>query len=171
LLEVIQNLCKDRGISIFKLEKELGFGNGTIYKWERSSPAVDKLKKVADYFGVTVNYILVSDSIKKVPKLLKPVDVLVYEFARHGLLVEIVDETFFKSAIVRDREHGELVDMSVAEFQETGEQLLRDLIKDFNLSYEPETIAAHHDGDDWSEDELSEIERFKEFVRSKRKDR
>jgi lambda repressor-like predicted transcriptional regulator len=30
------------------------------------------------------------------------------------------------------------------------------------------TIAAHHDGEKWSEDELEEIERFKEFVRSKR---
>lgn len=34
---------------------------------------------------------------------------------------------------------------------------------------EPETIAAHHDGEEWTEEELEEIERFKEFVRSKRK--
>lgn len=31
-----------------------------------------------------------------------------------------------------------------------------------------ETIAAHHDGDDWTEEELQEIERFKEFIRTKR---
>ncbi|MCR4442180.1 MAG: helix-turn-helix transcriptional regulator [Peptococcaceae bacterium] len=31
-----------------------------------------------------------------------------------------------------------------------------------------ETIAAHHDGDDWTEEELEDIEKFKEFVRSKR---
>lgn len=31
-----------------------------------------------------------------------------------------------------------------------------------------ETIAAHHDGDDWSEDELAEIEKFKDYVRNKR---
>ncbi|XAZ36655.1 XRE family transcriptional regulator [Bacillus velezensis] len=31
-----------------------------------------------------------------------------------------------------------------------------------------ETIAAHHDGEDWTEEELEEIERFKEFVRLKR---
>jgi transcriptional regulator with XRE-family HTH domain len=34
---------------------------------------------------------------------------------------------------------------------------------------EIQTIAAHHDGDKWTEEELEEIERFKEFVRSKRK--
>jgi len=30
------------------------------------------------------------------------------------------------------------------------------------------TIAAHHDGEDWTEEELEEIERFKEFVRMRR---
>ncbi|WP_309419319.1 XRE family transcriptional regulator, partial [Bacillus paranthracis] len=34
--------------------------------------------------------------------------------------------------------------------------------------YEIETIAAHHDGEEWTEEELVEIERFKEFVRSRR---
>lgn len=31
------------------------------------------------------------------------------------------------------------------------------------------TIAAHHESEDWTEEELAEIEKFKEFVRSKRK--
>jgi transcriptional regulator with XRE-family HTH domain len=31
-----------------------------------------------------------------------------------------------------------------------------------------ETIVAHHDGEDWTEEELEEIERFKEFVRMRR---
>jgi transcriptional regulator with XRE-family HTH domain len=34
-----------------------------------------------------------------------------------------------------------------------------------------ETIAAHHDGEEWTEEELEEIERFKEFVRMKRQQR
>lgn len=37
------------------------------------------------------------------------------------------------------------------------------------LDYEPETIAAHHDGEDWTEAELAEIEEFKKYVKSKRK--
>lgn len=32
-----------------------------------------------------------------------------------------------------------------------------------------ETIAAHHDGEEWTEEELAEIEKFKDYVRSKRK--
>lgn len=33
---------------------------------------------------------------------------------------------------------------------------------------ELETLAAHHDGEEWTDEELKEIERFKEFVRQKR---
>ncbi|MDF2548783.1 MAG: family transcriptional regulator [Anaerosolibacter sp.] len=36
------------------------------------------------------------------------------------------------------------------------------------LDSEIVTIAAHHDGD-WTEEELNEIEKFKEFVKMKRK--
>lgn len=38
------------------------------------------------------------------------------------------------------------------------------------IEEEVETIAAHHEGNEWSEDELKEIEDFKNYVRSKRKD-
>ncbi|WP_437829026.1 helix-turn-helix domain-containing protein [Niallia taxi] len=33
------------------------------------------------------------------------------------------------------------------------------------------TIAAHHDGEEWTDEELDEIERFKEFVKSRRKNK
>lgn len=58
LLENITQLCKKRGISIAKLEREVGIGNGTIGKWGKSSPTVDSLKKVADHFGVSVDALL-----------------------------------------------------------------------------------------------------------------
>src|SRR5699024_10127289 len=32
-----------------------------------------------------------------------------------------------------------------------------------------ETIAAHYEGDEWTDEELEEIKQFKEFVRMKRK--
>lgn len=54
----VSNLCQSRGISIAKLEREMGFGNSTIRGWANSSPTVEKLKAVADYFGVTVDDLL-----------------------------------------------------------------------------------------------------------------
>lgn len=58
MYSVIKGYCEKRGMSVAKLESELGFGNCTIVKWEHSSPSVDRLKKVADYFGVTVDRLL-----------------------------------------------------------------------------------------------------------------
>ena len=57
----ISNLCRNRGISIARLEREMGFGNATIRGWVTSSPTVEKLKAVADYFGVTVDELLEDD--------------------------------------------------------------------------------------------------------------
>jgi transcriptional regulator with XRE-family HTH domain len=41
-----------------ELERELGLGNGTITKWSQSSPSQDKLQSIADFFGVSVDYLL-----------------------------------------------------------------------------------------------------------------
>ena len=58
ILKKIKILCKENGISIHKLEKECGLGNATIRGWETSVPTTDKLKKVADYFGKSIEYFL-----------------------------------------------------------------------------------------------------------------
>ncbi|KPU43006.1 helix-turn-helix domain protein [Oxobacter pfennigii] len=58
LVENIQQLCKKYNTTIPKLEKEMDFGKGAIYKWNTNSPSIDKLQKVADYFGVTIDYLL-----------------------------------------------------------------------------------------------------------------
>ena len=43
-------------LSISKLEKELGFGSGTIRKWQNQTPAFDKVEKVAAYLSVPITY-------------------------------------------------------------------------------------------------------------------
>ena len=55
--ERILKLCSDRGTTISKLEKDLGFGNGYIKtKREREFPA-DRLSKIANALGVTTDYL------------------------------------------------------------------------------------------------------------------
>lgn len=58
IAEKIEILCQKRGINISKLEKECGIGNGTISRWNKSYPRTDTLKKVADYFGVSIEYFI-----------------------------------------------------------------------------------------------------------------
>ena len=43
------------------------------------------------------------------------------------------------------------------------------LFSDDNEENKPKTIAAHFDGDEYTEDELEEIKQFAEFVKNKRK--
>lgn len=65
LFDKIRELCEKKGMNPSRLESELGFGRGTLYTWRKSSPSVDKLQKVADYFNVTVDYLLGTSSIEK----------------------------------------------------------------------------------------------------------
>lgn len=58
VLDKIRVLCDERKISIAKLEKETGIGNGTISRWDISSPTVTNLKKVANYFEIAMGELL-----------------------------------------------------------------------------------------------------------------
>ncbi|MDT2635476.1 helix-turn-helix transcriptional regulator [Enterococcus dongliensis] len=58
LYEKIKILADNQKISIRRLEEILGYGNGTIRRWEKQTPGVDKIQKVADYFDVSVDYLL-----------------------------------------------------------------------------------------------------------------
>lgn len=58
LYSKIEEMCKQRGISISGLEKAVGLGNATIKGWQASSPRLDNLIKVAEYFGCTVDELM-----------------------------------------------------------------------------------------------------------------
>ena len=45
LKDRVKQLADRKKISLPQLEQELGFGNGTIVKWDKSIPKADKLKK------------------------------------------------------------------------------------------------------------------------------
>lgn len=62
LKERIKSLADTEGISLPVLESKLGFGNSTIVKWDKSTPNAEKLNKVAQYFNVTMDYLLNGDS-------------------------------------------------------------------------------------------------------------
>lgn len=62
IFERVQNLCAGKNISIARLEKECNLGNATIRGWRTCSPSVATLKKVADYFGCTIDELLKEDS-------------------------------------------------------------------------------------------------------------
>lgn len=58
LLRKIRKLCSERDTNISEVERKCGLANATIRRWENSSPSADNLAKVADHFGVSVDYLL-----------------------------------------------------------------------------------------------------------------
>ena len=63
-LERIRELCKQNDISVSKLERILGFSNGSIPKAKEIKS--DRLKQIADYFGVSMEFLLTGDDpVKK----------------------------------------------------------------------------------------------------------
>lgn len=54
----IKKLASEKHISISQLERTLGLSNGSVSKWDKSKPNSKYLEKVADYFGVSTDYLL-----------------------------------------------------------------------------------------------------------------
>lgn len=58
----IRNVAKNKGISINKLEKELKFPRGSMYKYDKSTPSASKLGAIAEYLGCSVDELLGNNS-------------------------------------------------------------------------------------------------------------
>lgn len=56
--EIIKKLCSEHGIALTALEKELGFGRGSLGKLKNGGTSAKRLQQVADYFGVSINYLI-----------------------------------------------------------------------------------------------------------------
>lgn len=66
IFDTIKDLSYKRGKNVKQVALELGFSENIFYSWKRKAPTADKLKKVADYFGVSTDYLLGVDDSKKV---------------------------------------------------------------------------------------------------------
>ncbi|XIQ60165.1 helix-turn-helix transcriptional regulator [Enterococcus faecium] len=56
--EIIKDLAKRKKISIRQLEINFGYSNGYLAKWKNNTPNSDELSRIADYFDVSVDYLL-----------------------------------------------------------------------------------------------------------------
>lgn len=67
MYERIAELCRKKGITIDKLEKAVGLGQGTIGKWKTMpNPKCENLYKVAKFFGVKMEYLMGKTKWKRI---------------------------------------------------------------------------------------------------------
>lgn len=82
IVENLKILCKQKGISIIELERDVSLPKGTIKRWDENRPSVDRVVAVADYLNVSVDYLLGREEQKEKP----------LPFSENGALVaEIYD--------------------------------------------------------------------------------
>ncbi len=56
--EKIKELADKRGISLTKLEEDLGYSRNTLYKLKSQKPNAERISEIADYFNVSTDYLL-----------------------------------------------------------------------------------------------------------------
>ncbi len=68
LFERIKQLSEKRNKNVKEVAIDLGFSENLFYKWKTSDPKAVDLEKVADYFGVSVDYLLGRETEVKTEK-------------------------------------------------------------------------------------------------------
>lgn len=95
----------------------------SLYEKGQREPKYDMLEKIANFFGVSIGYLLTGNN-----------DYIYYHTDKSGIY-----------------------------------ELHRKAFSNIIENEEPQTIAAHFDGDEYTEEELDKIKEFAEFVKSQRK--
>ena len=60
MYSVFEKLLKEKGVTAYKVAKDTGVTTATLSSWKtgRYEPKPEKLKILADYFGVSVDYLM-----------------------------------------------------------------------------------------------------------------
>lgn len=60
MYEIFEQLLRQNGVTAYKVAKATGIATATLSDWKngRSEPKQDKMQKIADYFGVSLVYLL-----------------------------------------------------------------------------------------------------------------
>ena len=63
MYEIFEQLLQMKGVTAYQVAKATGISQPTLSAWKNGTytPKQDKLQKIADYFGVTVDYLLGND--------------------------------------------------------------------------------------------------------------
>ena len=60
MYEIFEELLRSRGLTVYRVAKDTGLNAAMFTSWKKGTytPKADKLKKIAEYFGVSVDYLI-----------------------------------------------------------------------------------------------------------------
>ncbi|OUQ21451.1 transcriptional regulator [Lachnoclostridium sp. An14] len=64
MYEIFEQLLQKYGVTPYKVSKETGVSQSSLSDWKlgKITPKTSTLKKIADYFGVTVDYLMTGET-------------------------------------------------------------------------------------------------------------
>lgn len=67
MYEIFAQLLQERGVTAYQVSKATGVAQSSLSDWKsgKSKPKYEKLKKIADYFGVSIDYLLGEEQKEK----------------------------------------------------------------------------------------------------------
>lgn len=76
MYEIFEHLLQKYGVTAYKVGKETGIASSTFTDWKngRSIPKQDKLQKIANYFGVSIEYLMTGEETTEKEPLLTTKD-------------------------------------------------------------------------------------------------
>lgn len=163
----------------------LNVDRSTYGKYETgdSSPDYEKLIKLAEFFDVTVDYLLKQSIRSLIEERLSELGMTLEDLSEKTKIpldnLRTIDNTI---PYPGDYELGGIIDKLAKALNMDYKKLAIALARQEPPAYtgpvssveddfsndDIKTIAAHHDDEEWTEEELEEIKQFKEFVRMKR---
>jgi len=60
MYDIFAKLIEERGITMYRVAKETKIAQATLIDWKNGkyTPKLDKLQRIAEYFGVSVDYLM-----------------------------------------------------------------------------------------------------------------
>ena len=89
-----EQLCQKRGVSFSRVREDLGISQSTMASWKSRglTPKYETVKKLASYFGVTVDYLL-GEEENSVERLVQNISQrIVDKREQENLINEIIDK-------------------------------------------------------------------------------
>ncbi len=180
------------GYSYQDLAEKTGLSKSTLQRYETGAIKnipIQKLEILAEALEVTPNYLM--GWINPIPsyssEMLRSLYSVLHHLSFNGLSQTEFADVISKELNIEDSNVYEIINDYTLELEKNTLHIIEKYFKknfpekyaEFRKEYDYlehpykddiQTIAAHHDGEEWTEEELEEIEAFKQFVRSKRKD-
>lgn len=78
LVPKIEDLCKECNTTVTALERDCGLSLGSVRRWDKNSPSIDRVVLVAKALSTTVSYLIGETDEKNPPPFLRA-DLLFYD--------------------------------------------------------------------------------------------